>query len=201
VCIGTGPSLTPAQIESARRKGFTLFGCNKVHEIVPDLALCFGFKEFWNYYAPIRHRCAKWTIDEECASRFGLNWIHWKDAAHLGLSTGPAHIHHGKSAGFALLNLAYLAGAERIVLLGYDMKFAPDYDGRARLIGSTPRHFFGEYPEALQHWPSVRVRAGVHEELIGFYEAVSRQSLVEIVNCSPDSALACFPSVDIERLS
>jgi hypothetical protein len=163
----------------------------------------FGFKEFWNYYAPecleYLDNVEKWTIDAEAADRFGLRCIEWKDKAQEGLSAGP-HIHHGKSAGFSLLNLAYLAGAERIVLLGYDMKFAPDYDGRAQRVGSSPRHYFGEYPSDLQHWPSVRVKAGVHVELLEFYAAVARQGLVEIVNCTPDTALTCFPQKAIDAL-
>lgn len=202
VCIGTGPSLTLQQIEVARRKG-VLFGCNRVHEIVPDLALLFGFKEFWNHYAPAclpyLDNVEKWTIDAEAASRFGLNRVEWKDRALEGLSTGP-HIHHGKSAGFSLLNLATLAGAERVILLGYDMKFAPDYDGATQRIGSAPRHYFGEYPPELQHWPKVRVKGGVHVELLEFYNAVSRQGLVEIINCTPGSALTCFPMKDIDAL-
>lgn len=109
-------------------------------------------------------------------------------------------IHHGHGSGFSLLNLAYLMGAERIVLLGYDMKYAPDYDGRTKEIGSAPRHYFGEYPEALQHWPSVQVKAGVHVELVELYRSVARQGLVEILNASPDSAIDCFPKVSIDAL-
>jgi hypothetical protein len=28
------------------------------------------------------------------------------------------------------------------VLLGYDLSYASDYDGKAKRIGSTPRHYF-----------------------------------------------------------
>jgi len=199
VCIGTGPSLTLEQIDTARRKGFALFGCNRVWEIVPDLALLFGFKQFWGFYGFVDHPCEKLTIDEPGAPD-GIERVIWKDEAHKGLSTDPAYIHHGKSAGFSLLNLAYHAGAERIALLGYDMKFASDYDGRNRQVGSSPRHYFGEYVPELQHWPSVRVRNGIHEELIGFYESTAAQNLVPIVNCTPGSALQCFPAASIDAL-
>jgi len=115
------------------------------------------------------------------------------------LSEKPV-ISYGHSAGFQLLNLAYHEKPDRILLLGYDMKFAADYDGKARRVGSTPRHFFGEYPEQLQHWPSVKVHGGVHVELVELYRSVAMQGLVEIINCTPGSAIDCFPFADISEV-
>lgn len=114
-----------------------------------------------------------------------------------GLSTDPTILHHGHSSGYQLLGMAYRNGFDRIILLGYDMKYAPDYDGKAQAIGSGPRHFFGEYEPALQHWPSVMVRSGVHVELLELYRSVAEQGLVEVINATPGSALDCFPSMDI----
>jgi hypothetical protein len=115
------------------------------------------------------------------------------------LSESPA-VSYGHSAGYQLLNLAYHAKPDRIVLLGYDMRYAPDYDGRAHRVGSSPRHFFGEYPSALAHWPSVKVLDGVHYELVDLYRAIAAQGLVEIINCTPGSAIDCFPTKGIEDL-
>jgi hypothetical protein len=90
-------------------------------------------------------------------------------------------------------------GAQQIVLLGYDLKYAPDYDGQARKVGSTPRHFFGEYPESMQHWPSAQVRGGIHVELVELYRTIARQGLVTVINATPDSAIDAFPRRDIEQ--
>lgn len=203
-CIGTGPSLTLSQVEAVRARGFALFGCNNVHQVVPDLQVLFATNaQWWDYYwgrddGPRMHACEKWTNNLESAERYRLNYIRSWNAP--GLSTNPRRIHHGHSSGFCLLNLAFLAGAKRIILLGYDMRYAADYDGRERKIGSNPRHYFGEYNSALQHWPKVSVRDGVHVELIKQYEAVAKQGFVEIVNCSPDSALNCFPALNIDEV-
>jgi hypothetical protein len=202
VCIGTGPSLTLGQIETARRKGFALAGCNNIWQIVPDLSVLYGCNlEWWrHYWSPTleAHPAEKWTTNAEAAYEFHLRWI--AEVNRQGLSQNPALIHHGHGSGYSLLNLVYLMGAARIVLLGYDLKYAHDYDGRARQIGSAPRHYFGEYPKPLQHWPSVKVRKGVHFELCGLYQSVADQGLIEVVNCSPDSALDCFPRCSIESL-
>jgi hypothetical protein len=200
-CIGTGPSLTPGQIGTAQRKGFRLFGCNNIWELC-DLDVHYACNEAWwdHYWSPLlaATRAEKWTCNEPAAKRYGLNWVAEKNAP--GISKDPSVIHHGHGSGYTLLNLAYLMGAERIVLLGYDMKYAPDYDGRQQQVGSSPRHYFGEYPAKLQHWPKVQVRNGIHVELVDLYRSVARQGLVEILNCSPDSAIDCFPKVSIDAV-
>lgn len=200
-CIGTGPSLTTQQVETSRAKGFALAGCNLVYQMVPDLRLLFATNEgFWvHYWDEIRtHPCEKWTNNDEAARRFGINHIRGID--RRGLSVKPDRLHHGHSSGYQLLGLAYLMGAKRIVLLGYDMRYAPDYDGRERKVGSVPRHYFGEYPSGLRHWPKVSVREGVHFELVNLYRSVADQGLVEIINCTPGSALDCFPMADIDAV-
>jgi hypothetical protein len=94
--------------------------------------------------------------------------------------------------------MAYRAGAERIILLGYDLRFAEDYNGKGRQIGTVPRHFFGEYPPEMTHWPSVKVKDGVHFGLVELYRSIHQQGLVELICCSPGSALeGVIPCMDI----
>ena len=191
VCIGTGPSLTLEQIAIARSKGFILYGCNLTYKIVPDLELLYGCNlAFWEHYwgsGLEKYPAEKWTTNKEASERFRINWVAEKNAP--GLSTDPDVIHHGHGSGYSLVSMAHRNGADRIVLLGYDMKYAPDYDGKARQIGSVPRHYFGEYPASMQHWPSVSVNGGVHVELVGLYQSIRDQGLVEVVNATPGSAL------------
>lgn len=186
------------QIQAARSKGFRLFACNDAFRLAPDAALLHGCNYGWwsRRWVQVKALPAeKWTTNDKAAAEFGINWI--AEVNKPGLSTDPNLLHHGHSSGYQLVGMAYRAGADRIVLLGYDMKFAPDYDGKTKRIGSGPRHFFGEYERELQHWPSVRVQAGVHVELLDLYRSVAKQGLVEIVNCTPGSALDCFPRMDI----
>ena len=198
-CIGTGPSLTTEQIDIARSKGFRLFGCNNAFQLAPDIELLYGCNEnWWDHYWPQVSGlpCEKWSTNRAAAERYGLNWIAERDAP--GLSTDPNVIHHGHGSGYSLVSMAYRAGAERIILLGYDLRFAEDYNGKARQIGTTSRHFFGEYPSSMQHWPSVQVKDGVHFGLVELYRSIHEQGLVELINCSPGSALqGAIPSMDI----
>jgi hypothetical protein len=96
------------------------------------------------------------------------------------------------------INLALHLGVRKLLLIGHDMKFAPDYDGRRKKIGSADRHFFGEYPKELQHWPSVKIgrsKPGVIDGLIESYNTMPpdlKKGGMEVVNCTPGSALPTF---------
>lgn len=196
VCVGTGPSLSLAQLESARR--WPLFVCNDAFRVAPDAALLFACNwQWWDArWQDVKDLpCEKWTTRRESAEKYGLRYI--AEVNRPGLSTDPTVLHHGHSSGYQLLGMAYRSGARRILLLGYDLAFASDYDGRAMKAGSGPRHFFGEYEPALQHWPSVKVRAGVHVELLDLYQSVADQGAVEIINCTGGGVLECFPRADI----
>lgn len=199
ICIGTGPSLAQQQIETAKGKGW-LFGCNNVWELTA-LAVHYACNlQWWDHYWPQAQSSPgeKWTTNAEAARKYGLEWIAEKNAP--GLSTDDRIVHHGHGSGYTLVNLAYLMGASRIVLLGYDLKYAPDYSGYSCSVGSSPRHYFGEYPEPLQHWPKVKVHNGVHVELLDLYRSVAKQGAVEILNATHDSAIDCFPRVSIDAV-
>ena len=150
VLIGTGPSLTLKQIEVARSKGFDLYGCNNVYQMVPDLKLLYACNEAWwdEYWESVKdHVCEKWTTNPAAAARYGVN--HIEEVSEFGLSETPGLIHHGHGSGFSLLSMAHEKGYQRVILLGYDMRYPVDYNGVQRRIGTGKRHYFGEYPKPL----------------------------------------------------
>lgn len=198
-CVATGPSVTQQQVDAARGKGFTLYACNDAFRLAPHAALLHACNwQWWDArWEQVKDLpCEKWTTRKESADKYGIHWIAEKPNYGYGLSTDPSFLYHGHGSGFQLLGMAYRARPERIVLLGYDLTYAPDYDGKARQVGSSPRHFFGEYEPSLQHWPSKMVDRGRHVELMRFYSEVADQNPVPIINCS-GGVLECFPRMDI----
>jgi hypothetical protein len=107
--------------------------------------------------------------------------IHLLTKSHEpGISLDPAAICTGSNSGYQAINIAILAGAKRIVLIGYD---GQPKGGR--------HHFFGEHPDkSFAPYDVIRVR---------FLEAVepARAAGVEILNASPDSRIDCFPMVTL----
>ena len=194
--IGTGPSLTQEQLDKV--KHLKKFGANRAFEF--DLDVLHGCNhQFWHYYwHKVKDlRCDKWTTRPELTYP-GLNYI--REEWIPGLSKDPTYIaaHHG--TGPQLINIAYHYGIKRMLLIGWDMKFSPDYNGKAQQIGAKPRHYFGEYPKELQHWPSVKVKDGVLTGLIEEMETIKPEDYgIEIINCTPDSAMTCFPMMTLDE--
>ena len=75
----------------------------------------------------------------------------------------------GGNSGFQAVNLAYQMGAKTILLLGFDM------------FGT---HFFGKHPNKL-------VQSSPFSEFIKAFETIGNE--VEIINCSRQTVLNCFP--------
>lgn len=143
--------------------------------------------EWWDmYYSDIRHyRCSKWTWDETTAKRYGINHIKGKWAD--GLSTDPWCIHYHHGSGPQMVNLALHYGVKTMVLLGWDMRYPPRGN----------RHYFGEYPKELQHWPKTGPN-GEFTGLIKEMETIKPTDYgIEIINCTPESALTCFPMMTL----
>lgn len=102
-----------------------------------------------------------------------------------GISLDPRALATGRNSGFQAINLAILAGATKILLLGFDGK--SDAQGRG--------HWFGEHPRiapADVFYEAMRKAFSAAERPI-------KEAGVSVVNCSPGSAIDSFPKVPIEE--
>jgi hypothetical protein len=99
-----------------------------------------------------------------------------------GISLKPDLIHWNHNSGAAAINFAILAGAKRIMLLGFDMN---SQTGKTHwhsvYKNNTPRNTF---TRALKKFPEIAIGA--------------KKAKVEILNVSPDSAIECFPKVSLK---
>lgn len=91
---------------------------------------------------------------------------------------------HGKNSGFQALNIAALAGAKTIILLGLDGR--PAADGREHFHGGHPRPTPAAFYEAMRK---------------GFSAAENeiKAAGVKVLNCSPGSAIDSFSKMKIEE--
>lgn len=209
VLIGTGPSITSEQIEFIRSKKCRVFTVNNAYQLINEADVHVSCNnDWWEYYWPkdkvLRTMPAtKYTWYQYIANQYNITYI--KAIVKDGLSTDPRiiHINHGSSP--MGINIAVHYGIKKLLLIGHDMKFSPDYNGRAKKVGSKSRHFFGEYPKELQHFPSVKVglsSPGVLDGLIEAYKKMIpdlRKMRMEVINCTPKSALKCFPLSTLEK--
>lgn len=122
-----------------------------------------------------------WTQDNRAAQRFGLNRMQGTSAPGLGRT----HIHWGGNSGYQAINLAYLWGAARVVLMGYDMQRT---EGKSHWFGDHPKGLSGNSPYATWVQKFDRLSADLKSEG------------VEVINATRETALTCFPRRPIEMI-
>ena len=204
VILATGPSLNEEQMNyvshSRAQGGCRVLTINNSYQLAPWADIHVACNDnWWDYYwkndEVLRNMKAdKWTRYKHQADEFGISYIDSVDK--VGLSKDQSVVHINKGSGPLAINIAVLYGFKKIILLGHDMKYAKDYDGKKKKTGSTPRHYFGEYPKEMQHWPSVKIglsKPGTIDGLIEAYDGMVKDlDDIDIVNCTPDSHLPTF---------
>lgn len=99
-----------------------------------------------------------------------------------GLSLDPRYLVTGRNSGFQAMNLAVLAGAKKVILLGFDGK--PGIDGRDHFHGCHPR------PTPKEAFPLYR------SAMVSSVGALDKAG-VKVLNATPDSAIECFERVNL----
>lgn len=98
----------------------------------------------------------------------------------------PGLVGSGGNSGFQLVNLVTQMGATGIGLIGMDMRL----DGGA--------HWHGKHPDQLRNPDEARMRewrANLDRAALKL-----RQSGIDVVNCSPVSALQKYPKMTIDQM-
>jgi len=122
------------------------------------------------------------------------DWVKYtpRDKTHpKGISDNPKMVSWNNNSGSAAVSIAANAGAERIILLGFDMKMDNTQQHWHDLYGrNAPRN-----PKKPRHMPFDR-------HLRGFSDMAkdAKRRGIEIINASPDSAITCFPKYSIKEL-
>lgn len=194
--IAGGPSLTPSQVEACRDRQWggsklRVIAVNNGYQIAPfaDL-LYFCDDKWWQWH----HKAlAKWPglivrLDGG-AFDFGDNRIKVlrNSGVHKGLTTERDRLHTGQNSGYQAINLAVHLGAKRILLLGFDMKAGP-------VVGrSVQTHWHKDHPGGTS--PSV------YDQMLPHFQTLIEPLAaagVELINCTPGSAIQCFKKSTIE---
>ena len=98
-----------------------------------------------------------------------------------GIETRQGFVAWNRNSGASAINLAYHLGASRVILLGFDMR---RIDDRANWHDDHPSPQKNPYHRFLRLFPKIAKDAGD----LG----------LEIINCTPDSAIDQFPIMTLE---
>lgn len=120
-----------------------------------------------------------WSHENAASKKHGL----FKLPGRPGVGLGRDAIHFGGNSGYQVINLAYLFGAAKIILLGYDMQMT-----------GGQSHWHGDHPWALRKKPPVQNWISRFKALAHDLETEG----VEVINATRETALTCFPRRSIE---
>lgn len=138
---------------------------------------------WWSTYQQeaLSHTGIKVTASENCFP--AVHYLH--PTGPEGYDPSPGKIRTGGNSAYQALHIAAQAGASRILLCGVD------------LTNKNGRHHHGHHPSPLRN-PG-------DDELIAMGRRFAtivkpmKELGIEVLNCSPDSMLECFPKVPIEE--
>lgn len=121
-----------------------------------------------------------WTQDLNSSNRYNLSYVAAIKAPGLGKEKV---IHTGENGGYQAMNLAYLLGASKIILLGMDMQMT-----------NKESHWHGEHPGVLN-------RDSPYSKWVKNFDSLARDLYaagVEVINATRTTALNCFKKVKLE---
>ncbi len=211
VILGGGPSLTVDQVErvaGAHAAGLArVIAVNDTYLLAPWADVQYAADGNWHRWQTagaakpllgmnadhVRDRWAQFA-GQKCSIE-SSGTVHIADSVHLlrnahgavhgfGLSLDPRALVTGRNSGFQALNLAILAGAEKVILLGFDGK--PGADGRT--------HWFGDHPQ-----PTPAAAYPLYRQAMSAAEVDIKAAGVTVLNCSIGSAIDAFPKMTLEE--
>jgi hypothetical protein len=108
----------------------------------------------------------------------------YRNTGHEGVETKPGGLRTcANNSGGAAVNLAVHLGAQRIVLLGYDLGYG----------SHEKRHFFGDHPQGLSNSHNFPTWRKAFATMVEPLKAMG----VEVLNCTRTTALDCWPQVPL----
>jgi len=180
VLAASGPSQNKSDLDYCCGKA-RLIAINTTYRLVPCADILYACdRQWWDHYKPT---FAGWCVtrDEKAARRHNL--VHMPSARRDGLSLTWPTIHEGENSGYQALNLAVLLGARRIVLTGYDM--------------GGVGHWHGQHRGGLRN-PDERNFARWRDRFATTLADLERAG-AQVINCTRDTALTCFPRAKLEE--
>jgi hypothetical protein len=193
VCMASGPSLTKEDADYCRGNADGVIVVNTTYQMAPwaDVLIASDLR-WWEWHkGALSFKGRKYATSRHVgmlAAKRGWRVEILRNLGRDGLALKPNSLMHGMNTGYRAINLAVHFGAARIVLLGYDMQrieHAPD--GTQLKSKDIKEHWHGDHPV-----PSRSVYKVFRKCFDTIVEPLNQLG-VSVINCTPSTALECFP--------
>ena len=176
--LATGPSQNQADIDRVRGLG-TVIAINNAMDYAPWADILYAADEAWlRTYNHRSFKGRKLTICKRGAD-YGFEVIPFHNLTNKGF--GRTVVRNGHNGGFHMLNWGLIHEAGPFCLLGYDFQHT-----------NGKRHCHDDHPQGMGNMGALdlHVRAMNIAAMDTFGKTV--------VNCTRETALTCFPRMDLE---
>jgi hypothetical protein len=177
--IASGPSLTKDDCDLIKSYKWPTIVINDSYRIAPFADVLYACDGSWwdVHYPRVKEDYSGelWTQDKNIANKYNINYVKSANKAGLGVDN---IIHQGANSGYQCINLAYLWGAKRIVVIGLDCSADPS--------GKT--HWFGLHQVGLSN-------SHPFSRWISSFNVLAtdlKKHNIEVINASRRTSLTCF---------
>ena len=184
VILAGGPSLTRADVEYVRDKADAVIAINNTFKLAPWATILFASDRrwwVWHKGAP-KFAGRKYTLSITAGKMF-QDVLVLRNSGREGLDADPSALKHGYNGAHMSINLAVHLGAKRIILLGVDMQRGPKGE----------EHWHGHHPNMARSNFKAFIRT--MQTTVNPLNDLG----IEVINCSPRSALECFPKMPLRE--
>lgn len=181
--FGGGPSLTQAQVDACR--GLRTIAINDAYRLAPWADVLYFCDERWYKWheAAVQDFVGLVVTMENYGLPGDIKHLH--NMGRDGLYHEPDGLMTGRNSGIQAINLAVHFGVDRILLLGYDMRAV---NGRT--------HWHEGRPAPASHNVYQQAMLPCFATLV---EPLRKRG-VEVINCTPSSALTTFRLESLESV-
>jgi hypothetical protein len=134
----------------------------------------------------IKVTCSPAFSDQTKAKAEGIKYLRRDPDRRLGLSENPHRVAWGFNSGSSAINLAIHLGCKQVILLGFDMNYGPAGESHWHQGHGNDNRPRANYARFMQGFPIMAKDA----KRIG----------VEIINCSPGTAIKDFPIAKLKEV-
>jgi hypothetical protein len=173
--MASGPSMSPMVAELVLSLRIPAIVVNNTFRLAPWADILYAADAKWWQVTPGAMEFAGKKVS--CEPVPGVDNL--RNAGMTGYSDEADCVHTYSNSGAQAIQIAAKAGARKILLLGFDMHGTHWHGAHEKPLRNTE-------PSTFQRW--IESMATLAAEL--------KRRGVEVVNCTPGSALRCFPMAE-----
>lgn len=181
--LASGPSMTKEQAELIHRAGIPSIAINTTYRLAPWASMLYAADPEWWMHSLNKSALEFQGLKVSCSKVRDV--LHIQHTGRRGFDPNPSHIRTGSNSGYQALHIAVHAGAKKIILLGFDM------------TSKHGNHWHKEHPNPLRTTAPETFESWI--QAFTELSEVLKSMGVEVVNCSPSTALHCFRRASLEN--